>query len=437
MTQKESIEYILRNVEFDFRDPTLKPNFAATVQHGYFFKTLQKKFYNFHGEPFGTFPTEIDEKPTFLNRQSKNNSKHIIHELEMLHCPPSEFRKGLESYIESNNYQKELSEDNLYFVIWYGWEGDNFAYHSQMEKISYAEVLNDIFKKYQIPRHKIIFLVSNLIVEDSLKKEFSESFEIWGDNWMEIDVLERAQPHKRKLSTTFHSHFKELSRNYEKPFIRANRTNNEDRDLILFDIFQRGMDDKFIFEHRDFLISADMLLPFENENYQQIYERIISKIPLIASKFEKKLKIASKHDLSNEVIPSDIYVRSPFSFVSTTFPYIKEIVFFHGSIFEPILNFHPFILNSNKGFLQHLRNSGYETYDNIFDEKYDLVTDDWERRISAVDSVEKIAHLNKEELLSLIFKSKEKIVHNRNQLIKCESIKRGHIRLAKHLMKYE
>ena len=93
-----------------------------------------------------------------------------------------------------------------------------------------------------------------------------------------------------------------------------------------------------------------------------------------------------------------------------------------------------FILNSNKNFLKHLENSGYTTFSDIFDESYDLISNDTERRKSAVDSVQKIVELSKQEILNLIFKSRDKINHNRNKLIQCESIQRGHIRLVNHLV---
>lgn len=432
----EVLEYINQNVGFDCRKNTSVRNLSAVNTAGYFYKTLKSDFYYFQGERFGSLPKEFVFTENFVRKTSLlNKYKSILHEIEMLACSPTDLEKDLREYIQQQNYVNELRDENLYFVIWYGWEGDSFTSTMHEGKNSFASSINRIIDDFEIPRHKLIFLVSNLIGEKSLKESNHSHIEFWGDNWFEIDALERDEPQfKRKLSYSFDEHFSELKSNYEKPCLRANRTWNEDRDFLLYDIFKRNIEDKFIYEHRQFKASVDMCKAEIGGDAEQIIERINNKIPLVASKSESG---GFDHNLSNEIIPQDIYVRSAFSFISTTFPYNSEIVFFHGSTFEPIMNFHPFILNSNYNFLSHLKDTGYVTFDDIFDESYDLIGDVIKRRISAVDSVEKIVSLSKEEILNLIFKSRDKIVHNRNKLIECKSIVRGHTRLAKHLFENE
>jgi hypothetical protein len=437
MEHRDSIEYILENCGFDFRYGSVSERFSAVSHWGYFYRTLTKDWYDFQGERFGQYPNNISTHLKNKNVSTDNDlSKHkfVLHECEMLQCEPHDFETYFEKYLNLENYINELRDKNLYFVVWYGWEGDNFASTNYPGNLSFGEIINKILKKYDIPRHKIIFLVSNLIVEESLKEKFDDEFFIWGDNWMEIDVFQRVPSHKRKISYTFDEHLKQVESNYEKPFLRVNRTNNFDRDFLLYDIFRRGIDNKFIFEHRQFETQSEVIDYEYNGDSKPVIEKIKERLPLIASREEQNTKNDSPHDWSNEIIPGDIYYRAPLSFISTTFPYQKDVVFFHGSTFEPILNFHPFALNSNKDFLKHLKKSGYVTYDNIFDESYDSIIEDTPRRIKVVDTVENVLKLDKKEILNLILNSKERIEHNRNELIKCKSINNGHIRLAKHLL---
>ncbi len=428
MTHKESVQYLLSNCAFDSSKSTINKLFSAVGKSGYFRRTLHKDFYWFHKEKFGNFP-KLYDKP-FDYYEGTNPKKYLIHEMEMLCCEPDEFHKYFRDYLVKLNKFDELKNGNFHIVVWYGWEGDDFTKKSYITNTSIADELDKIYDEFDIPRKKIIFLVSNLIIDESLKK-VDNHYEIWGENWMEVDVLERDQPHKRNLSHSFDDHFKELKSNVCFNFLRANRTNNEDRDFLLFDIFRRNIEKNFLLEHRWYKLHSEMTQKSYPADNESVINRIKKGLPYIAS--SKEVDGVWNDELSNEVIPSDIYVRSGISLISTTFPHRKEMVFFHGSTFEPMMNFHPFLLNANQGFLQRLKESNYTTFDNVFDESYDLISNDLERRITVIDEVEKFCNITADEYFNLIFKCKERILHNRNTLIECNSIKNGHKRLANHL----
>ena len=435
MKHKDSINYLLNNCAFDLRNSVNLPIFNSVGEWGYFYRTLSVDNYNFTDKHWSQFPTNINvERKVVTNNKNKNQYKAVFHELEMMACSPDDFERDLRKVINSHNFLNELVNENLYLTIWYGWEGDDFTETLESEE-SFADKLNKIFKEYQIPRHKIIILVSNLIVEKLLSEKYNEPFYVWGDNWMEVDVFHRQEGNKRNLSITFDEHFKQLQYNYEKTWLRVNRTNNEDRDYLLFDIFKRNIEDNFLIDHRQFLLKDFMIKHEYGGSVGDITKRIKENIPFIASLEETNNVLTTDdwHDLSNEIIPNDVYIRAPFSFISTTFPHKKRTIFFHGSTFEPILNFHPFVLNSNKNFLQYLKESGYVTFDNVFDETYDTIEHDTERRIAAVDSVSNICNLQKNDVMNLILKCKERIQHNRNELIKCKSLINAHNRLAEHI----
>jgi len=63
---------------------------------------------------------------------------------------------------------------------------------------------------------------------------------------------------------------------------------------------------------------------------------------------------------------------------------------------RPIACAQPFILASTAGSLEYLRSYGFKTYEHIWDEQYDLVTDPKERLIRIVDLMKQIANWDPE-----------------------------------------
>ncbi len=61
---------------------------------------------------------------------------------------------------------------------------------------------------------------------------------------------------------------------------------------------------------------------------------------------------------------------------------------------RPIACGKPFILMATAGSLQYLRNHGFETFDGLIDESYDLITDSRARLDAVVQEMKKIAALN-------------------------------------------
>lgn len=73
------------------------------------------------------------------------------------------------------------------------------------------------------------------------------------------------------------------------------------------------------------------------------------------------------------------YDDTYFSIVSETSPN-ETAVWLTEKSFKPVAHYHPFMIAGIKGSLQYLRNLGFETFDNLFDESYDLL-DSYDDRI--------------------------------------------------------
>jgi len=77
----------------------------------------------------------------------------------------------------------------------------------------------------------------------------------------------------------------------------------------------------------------------------------------------------------------------------------------------------PFILVGNVGMLEYLRNKGFETYSELFDESYDLITNPNERLNFVLDEVEKVCNMDIEELEKIYKSVLWKVEHNRNVML--------------------
>ena len=82
-------------------------------------------------------------------------------------------------------------------------------------------------------------------------------------------------------------------------------------------------------------------------------------------------------------------------------------------IFKPLAFEHPFVVFGSVDTLSYLKSQGFETYDNIFDETYDVIMEDQARHQAAVASVLQAVDKYKQNELIIDKMTLEKIAHNR------------------------
>jgi hypothetical protein len=107
------------------------------------------------------------------------------------------------------------------------------------------------------------------------------------------------------------------------------------------------------------------------------------------------------------------FIDSHFSLVTET-EYAADTVFLTEKIFKPIKALHPFIVWGSPGVLIQLRNRGYETFPELFDESYDEEINPKKRLAMIIDQVELFSswpdRLKQRKRRSVV----EKLLHNRN-----------------------
>jgi hypothetical protein len=104
-----------------------------------------------------------------------------------------------------------------------------------------------------------------------------------------------------------------------------------------------------------------------------------------------------------------------FSIVSET---NVDVRFITEKTYRPIANYHPFIILGACGILKWLRQQGYETFPEFFDESYDNEIDHSKRIYMVLEQVEKFVRLPADEKQRKFSMIKEKLIHNKNHYFK-------------------
>lgn len=105
--------------------------------------------------------------------------------------------------------------------------------------------------------------------------------------------------------------------------------------------------------------------------------------------------------------------------------------------FKPIANMHPFILIAAPGMLALLKEQGFETFPELFDESYDIEQNHVKRVLMVLDEIEKFTKLPIQHKKDIFNSIKDKLTHNKNHYIRLASIsgKKEHQRMFEEVEK--
>ena len=115
------------------------------------------------------------------------------------------------------------------------------------------------------------------------------------------------------------------------------------------------------------------------------------------------------HDtIDQRHVDPEWYDATYFSIVAETLIEAPEI-FVTEKTFKPMAFYHPFVVMAQAGHLKYIRDIGFETFDNLFDESYDNI-DDWTERLTALVAAVKNFDPVPYDKLTL-----QKLEHNHNR----------------------
>jgi len=115
-------------------------------------------------------------------------------------------------------------------------------------------------------------------------------------------------------------------------------------------------------------------------------------------------------------MPYSYYYNTLISVVTET-ETMPDSIFFTEKIFKPIVGLHPFILFGNPHSLSKLKEYGYKTFSDYWDESYDQEEDLYKRFNKIVNLIEELSVIPLEELKKMYFSMSDILNHNYSNLV--------------------
>ena len=188
--------------------------------------------------------------------------------------------------------------------------------------------------------------------------------------------------------------------------------------MFLYNIFKRNLIDNFYIsftkldvDHKINYSTAvkDHCSNFYNKKIDfNTLEIIENKLPLI---LDTEDLVSSNLMFEQFSDTKYFYDTSLIHIVSETYFY-SNIIHLTEKTFKPILYKQPFIMLGPPFMLKKLRELGFKTFNDIWDESYDEITNHNERFEKILNLVEQIAKMNKTEKNELLEKCQKIIYHN-------------------------
>ncbi len=377
-------------LNFVFFKNELVPNWTHTHNQGPFINYLQKNKlqYTLNGELKDGFknilPIEIsggwavrDMPPAIFKFVEENNVKLLL-----MNLPDPTTRDG---HIFSLNYLKDkINFDKVIYI----------DTNLRLPNISTSYSRKVYWPGYSWPK---VYAFNYFIEEATWDKE-----RFYGSENSLGYISEPIELH-------------ELTNFRNKKFISFNRNAGRANRFILLDEFIKGT---FSDSYFSFLRPMDYFE--ENKQFYKQYSGIeLTDNDMVT--YNQKLPIEldthattqkDSFDTGN-TFKKDLFLDSCINLVTET-SYIDNELFLSEKILKPILSYQPFIVFGSYGYLKELKNYGFKTFSDFWDESYDDIINPVQRMKSLVSLVKSLNNKSIEELNDIYESTIDICIHNRS-----------------------
>lgn len=197
-----------------------------------------------------------------------------------------------------------------------------------------------------------------------------------------------------------------------KTFMSPNRIVAGKRDhrvLFLYNVFRHGLDNNYI--------SAPRVCPYENVDISQIALKYNNIYPDIEQVFKdadlprlfegEETQVMTSCWLGNYAEAQDSLV-----YVPTETVYFGQRLHITEKTFKAIALEMPFVLVAPAGSLEYMRSYGFKTFGDVFDESYDLETDDVKRIEKVTRLLKDLDNLSPEDRQDIHRRCLPAVIHN-------------------------
>jgi hypothetical protein len=213
----------------------------------------------------------------------------------------------------------------------------------------------------------------------------------------------------------------------KKTFLCFNRRYNDHRLMLYLAVVQHGLIDQCYY-------SMDKTQPEANRSFIENCKYLLSRFSdmgLISDDVlaaDKLLPLVldnpnfSRYPMEHSVDPvKHLYDTSLINIVTETY-FFNKIIHITEKTYKPIAFMQPFILVAAAGSLQHIKDMGFKTFGNFWDESYDQELDDKQRFRKITALIQSISDWTKEEKTQFTFKVKDIVDYNAAHLNTMQNI---------------
>ena len=310
-------------------------------------------------------------------------------------------------------------------ILTEGWFGSKLEHFSKLHQLS---------NKYNLLQSQICVVTSNLIADSQYRKylnghTLAPKLEVYTYNYFK-NLIWFFSNHKETpsvLNNEYRTKLVELhyscksireKGNFNKHFLCFNRAPRLHRLFVFGELMSNtklkgksivSLGRAYNNNEKAFLYAVDALIEgtyrhsktkllefYENYNSMESFSYDIVDI--------KQVNTASN---LNVKLHNETFVN-----IVTETLFNNDSVFISEKLFKPILCCQPFVIVGSPGYLEKLKELGFETFSDIWDESYDLEENTTERFAKIVDVLEEIASWSKSKQKSIQSKLTKRLTKN-------------------------
>ena len=298
-------------------------------------------------------------------------------------------------------------------------EGDNI-------ETFLVELYNSIDKLGIVPQ-KVFYITSNLIADEYFNEWYIDTQQAlekvniisYPYNIEDIKSLIENKHLPEEVNVEQLLGYKRLRVGQLKTFLKVNRTGRPERNLFMLYINKLNLYPKFKISFPKFYAdyySSNMKRFFPEYCTDENVESLKLKLP-----FDIDQSDEDNHGPPgvgkgkfNADLPFDPqhYKDTFISVVMCAFPMTKGACHLHSSTFNPMYCGHPIISFGPVGHLKKLRELGFKTFNEWWDESYDEIEFDWDRLKAIFKIVEELSQKPNSEIFNMYGKMQKVLQHN-------------------------
>ncbi|MGA0276907.1 MAG: hypothetical protein ACO3LF_03295 [Candidatus Kariarchaeum pelagius] len=305
---------------------------------------------------------------------------------------------------------------------------------SDDSNLNFLEPMYKELNKLNIPPNNIIYITANCIAteEHNLwceKNKVYERMNVIGIITESIELKYDVYKGIVLNNHTFDEHFNSVKNSSNlRHWLKPHRNDRHFKTIITHHLWNNELIDTIHTHHRKYA-RHDIGYPITKNSKTKIW---LDKLLSTKKEFEKTLPYFIQDTCEEQMIDFDsdrdftknMYLDSLFNVYPSSWPFFRNAAFLRHGVPFHIWEYQPFLIYGNVNTLQILKERGFETFSEIFDESYDTIDDDGLRLKMVCEEVERISRLPLEDAINLYYSVKDKLIYNRKLLEENIELKR-------------